>query len=69
MRFLGLALWCVLFANHVHEAKLHNATKHTSGDIGTAGIVANVFRENFFAAFWSSDARFNRYAMKFLLAG
>jgi hypothetical protein len=58
---LGLRSWDVLVANHGHEAKLHNAAEHASSNIGTARVVANVFRENFFAAVWSRDARLNRY--------
>lgn len=56
-----LRLWDVLVANHGHEAKLHNATKQLSSNIGTARVVANVFRENFFAAVWSRDARLDRH--------
>ena len=61
----------MLVANHGHEAKLHNAAEHASSNIGTARVVANVFRENFFAAVWSRDARLNHYPRngKPLLAG
>ena len=58
---LGLRSWIVLVANHGHEAKLRNATEHAGSNIGTARVVANIFRENFFAAVWSRDARLNRY--------
>jgi len=51
----------MLVANHGHKAKLRNATQHVSGNIGAAGVVANVFCENFFTAVWSRDARLNRY--------
>jgi hypothetical protein len=56
-----VTLGCVLVANHGHEAKLHNATEDVSGNIGAAGVVANVFCENFFATVWSRDASFNGY--------
>jgi len=54
-------LWIVLVANHGHETKLHNAAQHASSNVGTARVVANVFRENFFAAVWSRHTRLNRY--------
>ena len=58
----GFGLGGVLVANHGHDAKLHNATERVSGNIGTARVVANVFREDFFATVWSRDARLNRYS-------
>jgi hypothetical protein len=51
----------VLIANYGHHAKLDNAAKHMSRNIGTAGVVAEVFCKNFFAPVWSRDARLNRY--------
>ena len=51
----------MVVANHGHEAELRNATEHASTNIGTPRVVANVFRENFFATVWSRNARLNRY--------
>lgn len=51
----------MLVANHGYEAKLDDAAEHASSYVGTSGVVTNIFRENFFAAIWSRDARLDRY--------
>jgi hypothetical protein len=58
---LAPRLRCVLFANCSAKADLLHASEHMGGNIGTARVVAEVFRKLFFAAVRSSDARPNRY--------
>jgi hypothetical protein len=51
----------VIIADGCAKAELHNNAEHMLCDIGTARIVAEIFREFFFVAFWSRKARLNRY--------
>ena len=53
--------WCVLLANRGHSAEFHNDSERMGSNIGTAGVVADVFRKLFFTAFRTDDACPNRY--------
>ena len=56
-----LLLWYVLFADGCAEAEFRNAAEHSSSDIGTARVVAQILGKFLFAAVWSCEARLNRY--------
>jgi len=43
----------VLVANHNDVAQFHHASKHVSSNIGTAGVIAEVFGEQFVVPVWS----------------
>lgn len=47
----------VLVANDRDVAQLHHASKHMGSNIGTAGVIAEVFGEQFVAAVRSLEAR------------
>ena len=49
----------MLIANGRHQPKFRNDTEHMRGNIGTARVVAEVFRELFFVAIWSGESRIN----------
>lgn len=51
----------MLVANDNDLAQFHHASKHVSSNIGTAGVIAEVFGEQFFAPVRSREARFDRY--------
>jgi len=55
----GLRPRYVLFAYRSKQAELCDAAENMGSDVGTTGIVAEVFRKFFFAAVWSSEARLN----------
>jgi hypothetical protein len=57
----GLRLRCVLFADSSDKAYVPHATEHLSCNIRTAGVVAEVFRQQFFTPIRSREARFDRY--------
>jgi hypothetical protein len=40
---------CVLVANDSGKAEFRHASQHMGSNIGTTGVVAEVFREQFFA--------------------
>ena len=41
-------------------AQFYDASEHVSGNIGTAGVIAEVFGEQFVLPVWSRKSRFNR---------
>ena len=43
----------MLVANHNDVAQFHHASKHVSSNIGTAGVIAEVFGEQFVVPVWS----------------
>jgi hypothetical protein len=47
---LLLLLWYMLVADCCGKAKLHDAAKHMSGNIGATWVVAEIFRKFFFVA-------------------
>jgi hypothetical protein len=49
------------FANQGAKAEFRQTPKPTRCHIGTTRVVAEVFRENFFASIRTYDARFNRH--------
>jgi hypothetical protein len=51
----------VIIADRREKAELDNNAEHMGRDIGAAGVVAEIFREFFFVAVWSREARFNRH--------
>ena len=51
----------MLIADRCANAKCHNDAEHMRRNIGTARVVAEVFRELFLAAIWSRKPRLNRY--------
>jgi len=50
----------VLIANGRHQAKFRDDAEHMRRNIGTARVVAEIFREFFFVALWRGKARLNR---------
>jgi len=58
---LGLVGWCVVLTNCSLKAEFRQASEPTGSNIGTARVVAKVFRKLFFASVRSREARFNRY--------
>ena len=51
----------MLFANCSPKADFLYASEHMGSNIGTARVVAEVFRQLFFAAVRSRDAHLDRY--------
>jgi hypothetical protein len=51
----------VLIANCSAKADLLHATEHTGCNVGTARLVAEVFRDLFFAPVGSRETRLDRY--------
>jgi hypothetical protein len=51
----------VLVTNGCHSADLSHAPEHMGGNIGTAGVVTEVFSELFLAPVRSCESRLNRY--------
>lgn len=51
----------MLFASCSAKADVLHTSEHMGSNIGTARVVAEVFRELFFAAVRSRDARLDRY--------
>jgi len=47
--------------NYGHNAEFRHDPKRVGSKIGTAGVVADVFREQFFTAFWTDEACLDRY--------
>ena len=60
-RLLGLGLGGVLVANGRGKSELPYTSQNAGSNIRTAWVVADVFREQFFAPVWSCEARFDRY--------
>lgn len=58
---LGPTSRCVLVANDNGVAQFHHASKHVGSNIGTAGVIAEVFGEQFLVPVWSREARFDRH--------
>jgi hypothetical protein len=56
-RWLGPRSGRVFVANRCHSAKLHHAPEHVGSNVGTARLVAQIFRELLFAAVRSHEAR------------
>ena len=56
-----MRFWCVLFADRSVKPELDHASQITGGNVRTARVVAEVFREFFFAAVRSCEPRFNGY--------
>jgi len=46
----------MLFANHGAGLKLHNATEHMCSNVGTAGVITEVFSEDFFVTILGLNA-------------
>ena len=51
----------MLIANDNDLAQFHHASNHVSSNIGTAGVIADVFGKQFVVAIWSREARFDRH--------
>jgi hypothetical protein len=51
----------VLVANDGGIAEFHHASEHLSRNIGAAGVIAEVFSEQFFVPVWSREARLDRH--------
>jgi hypothetical protein len=51
----------VLFADRSMKAELDHASQITGSSVRTARVIAEIFREFFFAAVWSCKPRFNGY--------
>jgi hypothetical protein len=49
----------VLFANRCKQAELHDAPEHMRRNVGTAGVVTEIFLKFLLAAVWSSEASLN----------
>jgi hypothetical protein len=60
-RWLGLGSGRVFVANGCHSAELHHAPKHVGSNMGTARLVAQIFRELLFAAVRSDEARLDHH--------
>jgi hypothetical protein len=60
-RFLGARCRRVLVANHRHKVEPDNATEYVGSNIGTAGVVTEIFGNLFFAAVPSREPRLDRY--------
>ena len=58
---LGLRFWYVLFADRGAKAELDHASQLTGGNVRTARVVAEIFREFFFVAVWSCKPRLYGY--------
>jgi hypothetical protein len=52
--------WCVLFANGDDKREFLYESEHTGSNIGTAGVVAEIFTQLFIATVRSREARLNR---------
>ena len=50
----------MLVANDNGVAQFYHASKNVSSNIGTAGVIAEVFGEQFIMPVWSGEARFDR---------
>ena len=50
----------MLITDRRHQAKFRNDAQHMRSNIGTARVVAEIFREFFFVALWSGEFRINR---------
>ena len=51
----------MLVANDNDMAQFHHASKHVGSNIGTTGVIAEVFSEEFFAPVRRCEARLDRY--------
>lgn len=51
----------MVVANDNELVQSHHASEHVSCNIGTAGMIAEVFGEQFVVPVWSLEARFDRY--------
>ena len=60
-RTSGSKFRCVFVADSGGGTDFHRAPEHMGSNIGTVGLVAQIFCEKFFAPVRSSEARFNRY--------
>ena len=60
-RLLGLGLGGVLIANGRGKSEFPYTSQNAGRNIRTAWVVADVFREQFFAPVRSCEARFDRY--------
>jgi hypothetical protein len=58
---LGLRFWRVLVADCSVKAEFDRASQITGSNVRTARVIAEIFREFFFAAVWSCKPRLNRY--------
>lgn len=50
----------MLIANRCKQAELRDAPEHMRSNVGTTGVVAEIFPKFLFAAVWSSEAGLNR---------
>lgn len=60
-RLLRLGLRRVFAANDRDGAEFRYAAEHLGSDVGTTGVVTQVFGEQFFASFRSREARLDRH--------
>lgn len=58
---LGPRSGCVLVADGCDNANFPHAPKHMGSNIGTAGLVTEIFGKQFFTAVRSREARLDRY--------
>jgi hypothetical protein len=60
-RLLGPVSGRVLGANRCHNAHFPHTPERLGSNIGTAGLVAQIFCKQFFVSVRSREARFDRY--------
>ena len=51
----------MLIANDSDSSEFHHASEHLGSNIGTAGVVTEIFSEQFFAPVRSREARLDRH--------
>ena len=61
MAELRLRAGYMLFANRCEQAELRDTPEHVRGNVGTPGVVTEIFLKLLFAAVWTRDPRLNGY--------